>query len=376
MQKIVVIDDAEFILESTSTLLRFEGYEIVTASDGIQGVEKIFKEKPNLILCDISMPGMDGFGVLEKVRESPETQTIPFIFLTAFTDKANMRAGMERGADDFLVKPFTREELIKAINAQIRKLDKFNTVIEKRVDELGKIISNALPHEFRTVLNQIVGSAKYITHDVKQLSGDEIVELAEDILVSAERLNKITENYLIFTRIESFLSSPKKREQLRKFRTDEPAAILVDIASNIADRYGRGEDIDLEGSVSGILIEVSSESYFKVISELLDNAFKFSAPKSPVTIKVWMEDSFFFISITDKGMGFNEKNIQKIGAYMQFDRNLNEQQGIGLGLAISKKLVELHDGFFSIESSSQEGTVVVFSFPSRKLKSSLIENPY
>ena len=104
MKTILVIDDAEFILESASTLLMFEGYKVFTASDGVEGVEIAMKEKPDLILCDISMPKLDGYGVLDQLRANPSTATIPFIFLTAFTEKSNMRTGMEKGADDFLIK--------------------------------------------------------------------------------------------------------------------------------------------------------------------------------------------------------------------------------------------------------------------------------
>lgn len=363
MEKILVIDDAEFILESTSTLLRFEGFEIFTANNGVQGLEKVFKHKPDIILCDISMPLLDGFGVLEKIRETNETQTIPFIFLTAFTDKANMRAGMERGADDFLVKPFTREELIAAINAQRKKREKFKTVIEKRVDELGKIITNALPHEFRTVLSQIVGSARYIKSDLKNLDLEDIMEISSDILQSAERLNKITENYLIYTRIESFMSSPKKRQQLRTFKTDEPTASLVDLSSTIAEKYNRINDLDIEGDASNIFIEVSTESYHKIINELVDNAFKFSKEGQKVKLKFWLQQPFLYVRIEDKGIGIDKESLDKIGAYVQFDRNINEQQGLGLGLAIAKKLVELHSGNFLMQSEPGEGTSVVISLP-------------
>lgn len=121
MKKILVIDDAEFILESTSTLLSFEGYEVITASDGEEGVAAALDKRPDLILCDIQMPRLDGYGVIEKIRSTDHTQSIPFIFLTAYTEKQNMRMGMEKGADDFLVKPFTRDELLAAIDSQWKK---------------------------------------------------------------------------------------------------------------------------------------------------------------------------------------------------------------------------------------------------------------
>lgn len=363
MKKILVIDDAEFILESTSTLLRFEGYDIVTASDGLAGVNSAFENKPDLILCDISMPIMDGYGVLEKIRSTPETITTPFIFLTAFTDKANMRAGMEKGADDYLIKPFTREELLAAIEAQFKKTSIIELQVQEKVDEVGRSITNALPHEFRTVLNQIVGSAKYLNSNPNDVEPSEIKELSDDIISSASRLLKITENYLIYSRIEVFLSSKEKRRQLRTYRTDEPSAMMVDIASLIAESYNRLDDFNFDGIVDNVMIEVSTESFHKIVDELIDNAFKFSDKGSPVSLKIEADQTFYHFTITDKGRGMSAEQISGMGALVQFDRNVYEQQGVGLGLAIAKKLAELHDGFFEVTSEVNKGTSVSVKLP-------------
>ncbi len=363
MKKILVVDDAEFILESTSTLLRFEGYDIITASDGIEGVEAAFKHKPDLILCDISMPRLDGYGVLEKIRTSPETLTTSFIFLTAFTDKSNMRAGMEKGADDYLIKPFTREELLAAIEAQFKKTSFIEKQLQEKVDEVGRSITNSLPHEFRTVLNQIVGSAKYLNANPSNVDAEEIKELSDDIISSASRLLKITENYLIYSRIEVFLSSKEKRRQLRTFRTDEPSAMMVDIASLIAERYERLDDFDFYGTVDNIMIEVSTESFHKIIDELLDNAFKFSESGTSVILNISSDEKFLEISIQDNGRGMSVEQMSNVGALVQFERNVYEQQGVGLGLSIAKKLVELHDGIFEIKSEVSKGTEVCVKLP-------------
>ena len=117
-KKILLIDDSQFILESTSTLLMFEGYDVITASGGQEGINLARQEIPDLIICDVSMPGMSGYEVVEIIRADEITATIPFIFLTAFTEKQKMREGMEKGADDYLTKPFTKKELIAAIDSQ------------------------------------------------------------------------------------------------------------------------------------------------------------------------------------------------------------------------------------------------------------------
>ncbi|MDC1069013.1 response regulator, partial [Candidatus Kapabacteria bacterium] len=208
MKKILVIDDAEFILDSTSTLLSFEGYEVVTANDGLEGVAAAKEHLPDLILCDISMPNLDGYGVIDQVRALESTSSIPFIFLTAFTEKENMRKGMEKGADDFLVKPYTRDELLAAIDTQWKKYSLVEQKIQKKVEEVGKNLNYALPHEFRTVINQVKGSAKILSNDFDAFTKEDVGELTDDILTSCDRLLKITENFLIYVKIESYVNNP------------------------------------------------------------------------------------------------------------------------------------------------------------------------
>lgn len=363
MKRILVIDDAEFILESTSTLLRFEGYDVYTAADGLAGIDSATNLKPDLILCDISMPGCDGYEVLTQIRKNSDISTTPFIFLTAFTEKQNMRQGMEKGADDYLVKPYTRDELIAAIEAQWVKHEHMEKVVQEKIEEVGRNVNYALPHEFRTVLNQVIGSAKYLNGNSENIDQEEIKELTQDIITSSQRLMRITENFLIYIKIESFAAVPEKRRQLRLSRTDEPAAMLIDIASMLASKYNRYDDIDVDGAVEDIAIEMSSDSYHKVIDELVDNAFKFSEPGKKIRISVWLKNDYFYLSIEDNGRGMSEEQISNVGAYKQFERQMYEQQGVGLGLVIAKRLVELHSGEFILESKENQGTKVSMSFP-------------
>lgn len=363
MKKILVIDDAEFILESTATLLGFEGYDVVTANDGVEGVAAAIEHEPDLILCDISMPNLDGYGVIDALRKIEKTMTTPFIFLTAFTEKSNMRMGMEKGADDFLVKPYTREELLSAIDAQWKKHSIIEKQVQEKVDVVGKNVTYALPHEFRTVINQVMGSARFLTSNPESIKPDEIKELADDIISSARRLLRITENFLIYVRIESYASSNEKRKQLRQLRTDEPGAMIYDVASMLADSFGRTEDLEILDIVDQIAVELSSESFHKIIDELLDNAFKFSQVGSKVKIKTWLEGDFMFMEIADKGRGMTKEQINNVGAYVQFERTIYEQQGVGLGLVIAKRFVELHDGLFTINSSEGNGCAIVLSLP-------------
>jgi DNA-binding response OmpR family regulator len=121
-RSILVIDDNNDIRENTAEILDLAGYKTFTAENGKQGVEIAIKEKPSLIVCDIMMPELDGYGVLHLLRKNPETENIPFIFLTAKTERSDFRKGMEMGADDYITKPFEDIELLNAVEVRLKKL--------------------------------------------------------------------------------------------------------------------------------------------------------------------------------------------------------------------------------------------------------------
>jgi CheY-like chemotaxis protein len=122
MKTILVIDDNTEIRENTAEILDLAGYRTLTAENGKMGVTQALKEKPDLIVCDIMMPDLDGYGVLHLLKKNPETENIPFIYLTAKTERADLRKGMEMGADDYIMKPFDDIELLRAIEIRLKKM--------------------------------------------------------------------------------------------------------------------------------------------------------------------------------------------------------------------------------------------------------------
>src|SRR5687767_11630765 len=125
-KKVLIIDDNQDIRENTSEILELAGYKTITAENGKKGVELAIKEKPDLVVCDIMMPELDGYCVLHLLRKNPETQYLPLIFLTAKTERSDFRKGMEMGADDYITKPFDDIELLNAIEARIKKAELFS----------------------------------------------------------------------------------------------------------------------------------------------------------------------------------------------------------------------------------------------------------
>jgi CheY-like chemotaxis protein/CRP-like cAMP-binding protein len=123
MKSILVIDDNKDIRENTAEILELAGYKTFTAENGKKGVETALKENPDVIVCDIMMPELDGYGVLHLLRKNPGVQNIPFIFLTAKTERSDFRKGMEMGADDYVTKPFEGVELLNAIEMRLKKTE-------------------------------------------------------------------------------------------------------------------------------------------------------------------------------------------------------------------------------------------------------------
>jgi DNA-binding response OmpR family regulator len=143
MKKILLIEDNLEVRENTTEILELAGYEVITAPNGKIGVELAQQEKPDLIICDIMMPELDGFGVLHILNKKPETSGIPFIFLTARTEKTDIRKGMNLGADDYLTKPFDDTDLLNAIEARFRKSAMQQKLYESTSEGLDNFIRDA-----------------------------------------------------------------------------------------------------------------------------------------------------------------------------------------------------------------------------------------
>jgi DNA-binding response OmpR family regulator/anti-sigma regulatory factor (Ser/Thr protein kinase) len=368
-KRILLIDDSEFILESTSTLLMFEGYDVITAPEGETGIKLATSENPDLIICDVSMPGLSGYDVVTAIRANPATATTPFIFLTAFTEKSKMREGMEKGANDYLTKPFTKKELVSAIDSQWKRSEKVETQIQSKVETVGKKLNYALPHEFRTVISQILGSITEMKDGAEVLTKEEIIETCDQVITVVNRLNRITDNFLLFTKLENYTNSPEAITELRSGRTDEPFAPFSDVAELVASKYERADDVEILNPTFDIAISMSSDLFHKLTDELIDNAFKFSKKGEKVEIdsKIVDNDGKLEIKITDHGIGMTAEQIKNITAFVQFQREELEQQGVGIGLTIAKKIVELHGGKFSIDSEKEQGTTVTFTIPLKKV---------
>jgi signal transduction histidine kinase len=356
MKKILVIEDELLLRQGIAEILNFEGFNVIEAPNGEKGILAALHEAPDLVLCDIMMPLMDGYEVLYQIRCHDSTKLIPFIFMTALAERSDQRSGMELGSDDYITKPFTREELLSAVNTQLRKSNDKTEQAESRLNELRNTIIRHLPHELLTPLNGMMVYGELLKDYPETMTLADLPEIGKNIYNSALRLNHLIQNYLIYSQLE--LRSPIIRQEnpLKdvKQKCDQ-------VAIEVASRYERLNNLLLE-TTDGPLYMGETE-FIKIVEEMTDNAFKFSPQGSLVTVRCGIKMGKFYLQVEDFGRGMSAANISRIGAYMQFKREQLEQQGSGLGLIITKRLIEMHRGELLIESTEGIGSKLTATFP-------------
>jgi signal transduction histidine kinase len=362
MSKILVIDDESWLREMIRLALEQQGFEVIEAMDSAEGVAQAREQLPDLILCDVNMDKAGaGYATLAKLRENPSTAAIPFILMTGLADAAGMRHGMDLGADDYLPKPFKVDELYATVQARLRKVQTVRQEAEKKLTLLRSQISLMLPHEMRTPLNGIISNAEMLAESAGSLDPQTITEMSQEICQSSQRLERLIENFLIYAQLEIVASDPQGVSRLRAASTARPGEIARTAATAEAVKVGRVADLIMEMADTPLPM---AEDYFrKIVVELVQNALKFSdnGLLVRVCLKATADDVLF--SVQDDGRGFSTEQISRVGAYMQFERRMQDEQGFGLGLAIAKKLVELHGGELLIESEPGIGSTVTVKLP-------------
>jgi signal transduction histidine kinase len=360
-RRILVVDDKENVRAMLRDILQAHGLEVHLANDGIAALTSIRERRPDLILSDINMAGLDGYELLEQVRQDPVTAQLPFVLMTGKADLRGMRNGMSLGADDYLPKPFSMAELLGVIKRRLERQDALALEAESRMDLLRNSITMMLPHELLTPLNGIIGVATLL--EGGDATADDLDSFSEILRESGDRLHRLILNFLTLARLELLANDPIKRSQLRTEECSTGGAWIQSLATGIAERWKRPGDLQLD--LAPLRLGISRQDLGKTLSELLDNAFKFSDPTTPVALICEAAAGVGKLTVRDEGRGMKPDHLDKIGAFQQFDRKLYEQQGTGLGATIAKRLVELQGGSFVIQSAIGEGTTVSLSLPLR-----------
>ena len=370
---ILIVDDNQTNRDVLSNYLTKDGFKVLPQPSGEAALLALQTHTPDLILLDIIMNGMDGFQTCAKIKADEATKDIPIIFMTALSDTDDKVKGFELGAVDYIIKPFQYQEVLARVKThltiqQLRKsLESKNADLEDALarerlmlDELRLSLSLSLPHELRTPLTVILGFSSFLTNAEQFPDKEHVLEYGNAIYRNGLRLHRLVENALLYANLK--LIKYASHDMLLSQR-DQPhniKRILRSVALQRAKETERQEDLVM--AIADVFARVSPTNFEKVITELIDNAFKFSRRGTPVTINTILTDTECIISITDHGRGMTQEQTNSIGAYMQFGRKQQEQQGTGLGLIIAYLLAELEGGRIVFDSEPELGTSVRLIF--------------
>jgi signal transduction histidine kinase len=355
MKTILLVDDDQQVRTMFGLALRKNGYHVIEADSGVTGLALARQHLPDLILSDINMPGGDGSTLLRDIRQDPELRSKQVVLMTGRPDLVTPRKGMEAGADDFLVKPVGLSALLSCVEARFSRASISWRVEDQMLAQLRSSVPANLPHEFFTPLAGIIGLMEILRSDFPGLAPEEVQDIHNDVYQSALRLHRTLRNYLLILDLQT-ASSESAPTPLSPREGEESIQAGVNEALRLNQR---SEDVTVR--VDACSISVKPGDLSRIVEELVDNACKFSRQGTSVKVELGADGRLI---ITDEGRGLTSEEIDRIGAFQQFDRKKNEQQGLGLGLVLVQKLTALCKAEFSMNSQPGKGTQAQIAFPS------------
>ncbi|MFN8527617.1 MAG: response regulator [Anaerolineae bacterium] len=366
MHKILVIEDEKSLLEDLIAILQYADYDAEGEGGGAEGVEHALAWKPDLILCDVMMPGVDGFEALRRIRGEPSISGTPFIFLTARGDRASQRQGMDLGADDYLVKPFTATELLSAVEARLKRfIEVTDTSLQSQLEATKQQLARMVTHELRTPLISINTVLEIITRQVRNLSPDEIAEMLDTIGAGSKRLTHRVEQLVYLTQLEA---GTLTYDVIQKDGVCTRLWEILVAATNLARRFAYNQPAnvitDMQDRNPEATVLCNPPALKQALAEVLSNALKFSPEDGTVQVNQWSDKDSVYVSIVDQGDGIPESQVAlALRAFEQIDRDRQEQQGIGMGLSLANQIIKVHGGTLDISTVIGRGTRVNIRLP-------------
>jgi len=363
-ESILAVDDEDSLRAYIVEILEEAGFRVSTAGDGEEALARMEAATPDLVLSDISMPRMDGYAFYENVRARPQWDSVPFVFLTGRGERVDVLAGKERGADDYVVKPFAPDELLVAVRARLARRRQLEAVRERQVAEVKRAILATLNHEFRTPLTWLAGYAELLRDSAGELSTEEMRQMLDGILAGSARLVRLVEDLVLLVDLHSG-EARRSYERLKR-----PIESLPDL---LQERLERERDraaasrvrlrLEVPDRLPAVLGE--PEQLGNAISRLLDNAIKFTKKEgAEVTLAAATDGARVVIEVRDEGIGVRPEELARISdLFYQSDREKTEQQGLGSGLTIARGIVTVHGGTLRLSSRLGAGTTARIELP-------------
>lgn len=362
--KILIVDDVMSNVLLLKVLLTNEKFAIATANNGQQALEQVDKEHPDLVLLDVMMPDLSGFEVAQRLKANPDTADIPIIFLTALNSTTDIVKGFQVGANDFISKPFNKEELIIRVTHQI-SLVAAKRIILKKTEELQRTIAgrdklySVIAHDLRSPM----GSIKMVLNMlILNLPAEKIGDEMYELLTMA---NQTTED--VFSLLDNLLKWTKS--QIGSLNVVYQDIDVVEVVDSVVDIFnivaGLKKITIREEKPEKLPVNADIDMLKTVIRNLLSNAIKFSNEGSEVLVKMEEQGDMVVVSVKDEGCGIDEEGQKKL---LHTDTHFStfgtkNEEGSGLGLLLCQDFVVKNGGKLWFTSKKGEGSTFYFSIP-------------
>ena len=364
--KILIVDDVVSNVLLLKILLTNEKFQVCTASNGKMCIEMAKSEHPDLILLDVMMPDLNGFDTAVILKKDPETQEIPIIFLTALNNPSDLVKGFQVGANDFLTKPFNKEELIMRVMHQIQ-LVAAKRIIIRQNEELKRTISNrdkmysVIAHDLRSPMASIRMVLNLAVNVVsKDIVGEEIFGLLDKANRESEETHDLLDNLLKWTKSQTGRLSVVYQE----LDLDDIVPGVVDIFRMIAEM----KKIELKyiPADEKLIVHADNDMIKTIIRNFLSNAVKFTPEGKSVEVFYKREGDFARISVRDHGVGIEPDRVEAIFHTGETTYGTGGEEGSGLGLQLCQDFARKNGGEAYVESTLGEGSTFSFTLPLAK----------
>ena len=353
---ILVVDDVVSNVLLLKILLTKENFKVLTANNGYTCIEIAQNNHPDLIVLDVMMPDINGFETAEKLKSDPATADIPIIFLTALNAPSDLVKGFQVGANDFLTKPFNKEELVMRVMRQIQ-LVFAKRIIESQNAELKRTISNrdkmysVIAHDLRSPMASIRMVLNLLVSTISsELIGEELFSLLDKANKESEETHDLLDNLLKWTKSQT----GRLNVVHQNFDISDVLIGIEDIFSLIAEN--KKQKINFDKQTGSIMVRADKDMLNTVLRNFMSNAIKFTPEGKDIDILVDKQDKFVKVSIRDHGVGISPERIATLFSAGQTTYGTNNEEGSGLGLQLCQDFARKNGGDVMVESVLGEGS--------------------
>lgn len=361
---ILVVDDHPENLAILEADLEEAGYRVALAESGLEALQRVAAERPELLLLDLSMPGIDGLEVCRRLRADTATADLPIIMVTGRDSPEDIVAGLDAGANDYVTKPIHPETMLARVRTQLR-LKGLQDELKKTIQELEELqrlradFVAMVTHDMKAPLTSVVGfSSMLLEKDLREFPLAEFRDALSNIHNNGRKLTQLINDFLTFSRIEA------GRLEIAFEPVDLNLSLMqvIELLQYQADeKQVRIEYLPLESSP--LRVRGDAPQIERAITNVLTNAIKYGPEGQPVRVRLGRQEDWVVIEIADRGPGIPKVLLPKLFDRYFRVRSPKKVEGTGLGLSIVKSIVEAHGGAVELETQPGQGTRVTLKFP-------------